>query len=161
MYAFWELVYASRLGMPAEAHAVKHLADAWIKWLRADGKVPIDKILGLAGHRGNRAPAGKAQAIAWRDYVYCELMAKLVRVGFTVDEAAYAVAEKEKNNSSVVSRWKLKALSAKSAGAIFARDMGKKRAVAEGPKLSDQERAALLKKFPLHVLPARYTGKDK
>lgn len=169
------LYCADKENRPPSAEAVKLFAEAYREWLRLEGKKSLDDILGLSTKRG-RDPVGKTHAIGVRDYVYCDFMMKLIALGFTLDEAAHAVAEKEKLWFSLLTRWNIKPLSEKSTKALFTREGGKALALevdapnrqlklvrAIGDKsalktvpLTGQERATFLEQFPKYVIPDRF-----
>lgn len=149
--ALMELSAADAACRSPNAESISLLAKACREWIASEGKKSMDAILHLAATRG-RDPVFKQLLISERNSVYVHAMQLLIQLGCTLDEAAYAVAEREMKKKHGSKTWPLPPLAEKSARLLYIR-MGGKKSYPIEPGLQGHQRTAFLSTFPKVSLP--------
>jgi hypothetical protein len=101
-HSFAELWRATREKTAPHPNAVSFVGKLFVKWWRAGGTQSLEQAFGLAAPGRGRGSMMSSFDAQLRDAWYLQSMALLVGAGFTVDEAAEAVAESWKSSTRLV-----------------------------------------------------------
>ena len=151
--ALIDFSFADMLKIPPKRESVQIFARAWRKWFSNEGKLTLDKCLGLSAKRG-RDPVYKQLQISTRNSVYLHKMVLLRALGFTISEAAKAVAAGEFHSKHGSKSWRLAPLTEKSVRALYIRENGKQM-LQNATAPEGKTRADFLAQFPPDYIPGR------
>lgn len=109
------VVLCAKAGVYPPGSVVEWLADRLHAWHEEHGRVNLEVSLGMrrAG-KGNRTNPFEQAIMATRDDMVCDAIARLRRLGATVDQAAYATWKRFKDGGWNLSPHKVRSLSKQS-----------------------------------------------
>lgn len=109
------VVLCAEAGVYPPGSVVEWLADRLLAWHDKQGRVDLEVCLGIRREgKGNRTNPFEQAIMVRRDDMVCDAIARLRRLGASVDEAAHATWKRFKDGSWNVSPYKVRSLSKQS-----------------------------------------------